>query len=165
MRLIREWWIYFRTLVITLKDPERMSLAERNKTIKLITRLGKIEGFPMRFSLKLPFTLENIRQIPRSTRGVYRFIHNERIIYIGASCTSIRKRLKLRYGKIQDLERADSIKLAEIYKTGDLQFAWKATPFPGWIEQLLLAEYKEKNGSLPECNSQGRSNILIKCLY
>ena len=164
MYVLRYFVPWLRAFISTLKDPEKMSREETRAAMRLIRRLAIKQGFSSRFSRRAPLTESEVLKSP-DERGIYRLYLDERLIYIGGSCLSIRSRILAQQKAVGSKDTsADNLLMATL-RTGSSEFDWLATPFAGWVEEFYIHKFEEETGAMPECNLQMRSNLMNRCLY
>lgn len=89
---------------------------------------------------KHAFTADNIKTAPDES-GVYALFKTGKLVYVGSATDSIRSRL-LRHNNGNEGECTKSA----------TDFACETTGSPQVRERELLNEFKDENGTLPDCN-------------
>ena len=155
MRWLQIPIVWLRALVDTCQYAERKTPQQRQRTVKMINRLGELYGWDTPASEPCKLGAEMLSSVPH-TRGVYRFYEGDQVTYIGVACRSLQERLREHWNASGRASLPDK-ELAESIQSGRASVAWYVTPFPGWMEDYELTRYcEEHSGRPPAFNNQRR---------
>ena len=153
MRWLQIPIVWLRALAETCQYAERKTPQQRQRTVKLISRLGELYGWDTPASEPCKFAHEILSSVP-DTRGVYRFYEGDEVTYIGVACSTLQERLSEQWNASGRASPPNK-ELAESIQSGRASVEWYVTPFPGWMEDYELTRYSEEHsGRLPAYNQR-----------